>query len=636
MEAKKYSVRNKSQRTSLSAGVNVVDNRLEPLLVLKVLIEGLACNDETGLWLKNLNSIPMVPRLAPFDLAYLDKDCRVSVFTSLLPEEDMPALRSPAVSALILPYQSTSASRTKVGDQLQIDEAAPPAARVAEGAAADSMREATNARLAEAIAAAEALAEAAQAQAATPAAVPSPLPPPPAMPAEPGLPVAEILKPAAAAPAVLAPEPELPSIAASEAPAEPLQPEAEVHRGRLVTWPEREIARQRRAAEEAAAAEIAASIEHDSLLAGAHVPHSARPQPAPQPAPQPGKQDEPEVKRNPVDKFFRWLYPALYVKNRRGARRKHMPALVAYDTNRGGMRPFKVADISSTGLYVVTDERWPEGATVNLTLQRDGVFEERPDHRIDIKADAVRWGDDGVGLSFLLPPGLDFTMWGDVEDEEKDKITPDDLISGYRLKRAKLFMHHICPDAEERVTHLLEHDFSSVRVANAVDVMFLAEELLNRDPRADQMRAHPDMVVRGLECGSWADVDWTRQLWAGLLVASCSLEGQDTSNLVYVELLAKMAPIHARILAAACAKATRLAHGSLAQPLYFTAAEMCKIAGSNDFNKIHRSIAHLADLGLLEKAARSTFISNAESTKTTPTDVGLQMYARCNGYRGAA
>lgn len=123
METNQYSVENKSADSSLSARVKVIDGAVEPLRVLKVLVEGLASDENVGLWLRHLNSIPMVPRLSPFDLAYLDENDRVVQGVELLPDADLPPLESPSVSALILPFHTISATKTKTGDQLTISEA---------------------------------------------------------------------------------------------------------------------------------------------------------------------------------------------------------------------------------------------------------------------------------------------------------------------------------------------------------------------------------------------------------------------------------------------------------------------------------------------------------------------------------
>ena len=61
-----------------------------------------------------------------------------------------------------------------------------------------------------------------------------------------------------------------------------------------------------------------------------------------------------------------------------------------------------IRDISATGLYVVTEERWYPGTLVLLTLtntEGEGTAAERS---ISVHSRAVRWGNDGVGLQFIL------------------------------------------------------------------------------------------------------------------------------------------------------------------------------------------------------------------------------------------
>ena len=120
METREYSVYNSTRGTILIEGVTVVDTHLEPLLVLKVLIEGLALDSQTGLWLSPLDSIPTVPRISPFYLVYLDAGHRVIEGFEVLPGVNFPPFKAPAISALVLPLHSVISSRTTPGDQLRI------------------------------------------------------------------------------------------------------------------------------------------------------------------------------------------------------------------------------------------------------------------------------------------------------------------------------------------------------------------------------------------------------------------------------------------------------------------------------------------------------------------------------------
>ena len=74
MEAKKYTIQNQARDTPVSTGVTAINSTLEPLAALRVMVEGLESDNEAGLWLTHVTVIPMVPRISPFDLIYLDKD----------------------------------------------------------------------------------------------------------------------------------------------------------------------------------------------------------------------------------------------------------------------------------------------------------------------------------------------------------------------------------------------------------------------------------------------------------------------------------------------------------------------------------------------------------------------------------
>src|SRR5579872_2846870 len=77
MDARKFVVCNQTRDTTLSSSVTAVNAALEPLRVLKVLIEGLPANARSGLWLTNFKGVPVARTLSPFDLIYLDKENRV-------------------------------------------------------------------------------------------------------------------------------------------------------------------------------------------------------------------------------------------------------------------------------------------------------------------------------------------------------------------------------------------------------------------------------------------------------------------------------------------------------------------------------------------------------------------------------
>jgi hypothetical protein len=118
MQTQEYSVYNETRENFLSSRVTFIDTKSDPLRAVKVLIEGLAPNAETGLWLNPLKNIPTVPRLSSYDLVYLDKECRVVQGMALVADDDAPPFDGHATSALVLPIHSFSASHSHPGDKV--------------------------------------------------------------------------------------------------------------------------------------------------------------------------------------------------------------------------------------------------------------------------------------------------------------------------------------------------------------------------------------------------------------------------------------------------------------------------------------------------------------------------------------
>lgn len=137
MEPRKYVAYNQTRDSLLSSSVTSVNAGLEPLKVLKVLIEGLPANSRTGLWLTNFKGVPVARTLSPFDLVYLDKDNRVVHGVELSKDGEFAPSKGQPASALVLPSKSLTTSRTKEGDQLElrvVELEAPPEQAPAPGA----------------------------------------------------------------------------------------------------------------------------------------------------------------------------------------------------------------------------------------------------------------------------------------------------------------------------------------------------------------------------------------------------------------------------------------------------------------------------------------------------------------------
>jgi hypothetical protein len=74
--------------------------------------------------------------------------------------------------------------------------------------------------------------------------------------------------------------------------------------------------------------------------------------------------------------------------------------LAAYFFTGGMPSAHGIRDISSTGLYVFTEERWYLGTVIRITLT--DLRHPTAERSCTVNAKVVRWGNDGVGCQFVL------------------------------------------------------------------------------------------------------------------------------------------------------------------------------------------------------------------------------------------
>lgn len=128
-------------------------------------------------------------------------------------------------------------------------------------------------------------------------------------------------------------------------------------------------------------------------------------------------------------KSLRSLFEQIFSKERRRAERQLSPELAAHYWNGGSPMEHRIRDVSSTGLFVITEERWYPGTLLVMTLQkRDNSAEGS----IAVQSRAVRWGEDGVGLEFVTMDAGDPRRGQSVLAEGVDRKTLEKFLQGFR------------------------------------------------------------------------------------------------------------------------------------------------------------------------------------------------------------
>jgi hypothetical protein len=70
------------------------------------------------------------------------------------------------------------------------------------------------------------------------------------------------------------------------------------------------------------------------------------------------------------------------------------------------------------------------------------------------------------------------------------------------------------------------------------------------------------------------------------------------------------------------------------RPLKWNAADLMKYSGSGDLIKLDRELNYMVDIGIIAPREKSAFFQQMTDTTIALTNLGLQLYARCNGHRG--
>lgn len=330
-----------------------------------------------------------------------------------------------------------------------------------------------------------------------------------------------------------------------------------------------------------------------------------------------------------------WLDQPIMPRTGR-AERREVPGLVAYHTEGADAQPDPVWNISATGMYLLTPTRWVLGSPVDLTLQRQGMPEEFAENRIALKAIPVRWGADGVGLSFQLAKGTAVKLWEGKSHDVADSIEPVDVVREFRVARAESFLKRICPSLGERVSRALRNDVGSIRTESVIEIALRADDAMTANGETGRKLIHPEVLRHILDHGSWAETDWMRALWTNLLVTSCTPAGTDAESLSFAELLSQMNPNQTRLLNWVCEMvAGQMSESGSAEPesIRCTVDQLKRVVGVGDLVRVERELEHLTELDLLKKRARRVYLDELDDLALCPTALAMEYYARSRGQR---
>ena len=208
-------------------------------------------------------------------------------------------------------------------------------------------------------------------------------------------------------------------------------------------------------------------------------------------------------------------------------------------------------------------------------------------------------------------------------------------ITTVSIDSAAAFLRLICRPAAEEFGLLLQDNVRSWRALNLAKITKKGEKKLDQHNYNDEdVHAHPRIVFGILDKGSWNDDDDIQDFWAGLLASSCTIEGNDDSNLIFIKLLSDLTKLQACILNYVCKTATKLATSTLfiyARSLTLSLETLIEITGETDIQRLDRELDHLREIGLIKGGFNA--LEPAINAEIEPSALALHMFVRCQGSR---
>lgn len=316
-------------------------------------------------------------------------------------------------------------------------------------------------------------------------------------------------------------------------------------------------------------------------------------------------------------------------------RDRRLPAQQIRASYSAGAKPIpaRVKNISSTGIYLFTSERWPPGTYVDLSLRRMSAAEDQEPPSVHLRARIVRMGLDGLGLAFE-PEHVGTDIWMSLVMKAVNVSVHKDAVRVLRVSRALAFLRRVSPAAEKRVLAHIAGESIFESGERAVETLIGAEVLVDSWKLPIRTGVSPDVIMSILENTSRANSEWVRQHWAGMLASSVNYWARDRDNLQFAAMLSSLDPVQLRILDTACSgalRAERHAGYYFVPKLTCSTAVLQAIAGLSDLLAIERHLDRLYHMNLLEATLKHSSFEHIDRANLTPTENGLRLYARCKG-----
>lgn len=198
------------------------------------------------------------------------------------------------------------------------------------------------------------------------------------------------------------------------------------------------------------------------------------------------------------------------------------------------------------------------------------------------------------------------------------------------------FLSLTCKPALGEIGLMAQDQVRYWRLGNAIKMLEKAQGKMEFNDGKLELKSHPRIGLSIIENSSLIDNDFVLELWAGLFTSSCTLDGQDDENLIFVDLLKSLTTAQAKILKYSVENSRKILYTNglvtADGDLTIHADELKKITGVDNIHRIDRELDSLNYMGLIPSLSGGFDTSGPDLVANiSPTYLSLSLYIRCQG-----
>ncbi len=199
------------------------------------------------------------------------------------------------------------------------------------------------------------------------------------------------------------------------------------------------------------------------------------------------------------------------------------------------------------------------------------------------------------------------------------------------------FLKGVCAPACEEVGLLLKDQLRFWRLNNILNILQKAKGKLEFVDDKLQIKSHPRIALSIIENGSLNDNDEIQELWAGLFASSCSIDGEDDENLIFIDILKQLTVVEARIIKYACENGRKIICNNgliISDELTIECTKLFEISRITNLHRLDRELDHLRSLDLIAGIGGFSSSDAELNANISPSGLALNLYLKFQGYNG--